>query len=332
MRSDATIGTRTDGFTWCRQRKRMKAIVIHEFGPPDVLKYESVPDPEPRAGEVRIRIHAATVNRVLDVSLRAGKEAARGPKLPLIPGVDCAGVVDAVGAGVTRWKKGMRVAAAGVMPLDVCGEDDSDYRGPEGMMGIKRPGGFAEMVAVPACAKVIATAGSDDRVQTGLALGADCGINYNKQDLAAEVMAFTGGKGVNVLYDNVANPKVLPGAFRAIGFDGRLVTAGAHAGPNVTIDFSHLYHKRITIKGRPGYHPPDVAKCFLAAAEGKVRAQIERVLPLSRAPEAHRLIESGEATGKLVLDPTQVYSLPVQGGIMPGACAGSALVPGFRSS
>ena len=59
------------------------------------------------------------------------------------------------------------------------------------------------------------------------------------------------------------------------------------------------------IKGRPGYHPPDVAKCFLAAAEGKVRAQIERVLPLSRAPEAHRLIESGEATGKLVLDPTQ---------------------------
>ena len=84
----------------------MKAIVIHEFGPPDVLKYESVPDPEPRAGEVRIRIHAATVNRVLDVSLRAGKEGARGPKLPLIPGVDCAGVVDAVGAGVTRWKQG----------------------------------------------------------------------------------------------------------------------------------------------------------------------------------------------------------------------------------
>ena len=56
----------------------MKAIVIHEFGPPDVLKYETVPDPEPRAGEIRIRIHAATVNRVLDVSLRAGKEAARG--------------------------------------------------------------------------------------------------------------------------------------------------------------------------------------------------------------------------------------------------------------
>jgi NADPH:quinone reductase len=344
----------------------MKAIVIHEYGPPDVLKYETVPDPAPRVGEIRIRIHAATVNRVLDVSLRAGKEGARGPKLPLIPGVDCAGVVDAVGSGVTRWRKGMRIAAAGVMPLDVCGEDDADYTGPTGMMGIKRPGGFAEMIAVPACAaieipegldfhhaavvmrhvptawnllfnvaelkagetvlimgaggnlgsigiqiaknvigaKVIAAAGSDDRVKMGLELGADHGVNYNARDLQAEVMTFTGGKGVDVLYDNVANPKVLPQAFRAIGFDGRLVTAGAHAGPDVLIDFSHLYHKRITIRGRPGYHPPDVPKCFAAAAEGKIQAQIERILPLSRAVEAHWLVEAHESLGKIVLDPT----------------------------
>ena len=95
----------------------MKAIVIHHYGPPDVLTYQDVPDPVPRDGEIRIRIHAATVNRVLDVSLRAGKEGARGAVLPLIPGVDCAGIVDAVGRGVTRWRKGMRVAAAGIMPL-----------------------------------------------------------------------------------------------------------------------------------------------------------------------------------------------------------------------
>ena len=132
----------------------MKAIVIHHYGPPDVLTYQDVPDPQPRAGEIRIRVHAATVNRVLDVSLRAGKEGARGPVLPLIPGVDCAGIVDAVGPGVTKWRTGMRVAAAGVMPLDVCPEDDEGYAGPIGMMGIKRPGGFAEMVAVPACAAI----------------------------------------------------------------------------------------------------------------------------------------------------------------------------------
>jgi NADPH:quinone reductase len=344
----------------------MKAIVIHHYGAPDVLTYQDVPDPQPRAGEIRIAVHAATVNRVLDVSLRAGKEGARGPVLPLIPGVDCAGIVDAVGPGVTKWRKGMRVAAAGVMPLDVCPEDDAGYAGPLGMMGIKRPGGFADMVAVPACvaielpdgldfhhaavvmrhvptawnllfnvaelkagetvlvmgaggnlgtlgiqiaknvigAKVIAAAGSDDRVQMGLDLGADHAVNYNTHDLTAEVMKLTGGKGVNVLYDNIANPKALPKAFHAIGFDGRLVTAGAHAGPNVTIDFSHLYHKRITIKGRPGYHPPDVPKCFAAAAAGKVEAQIERILPLSQAAEAHRLVESGESLGKIVLDPT----------------------------
>jgi D-arabinose 1-dehydrogenase-like Zn-dependent alcohol dehydrogenase len=86
--------------------------------------------------------------------------------------------------------------------------------------------------------------------------------------------------------------------------NGRLVTAGAHAGPNVSIDFSYLYHQRITIKGQPGYHPPDVAKCLAAAAEGKIKAQIERVLPLSQAAEAHRLVETGEVQGKIVLDPT----------------------------
>jgi len=344
----------------------MRAIVIHRYGPPDALSYQEVPDPQPRAGEIRIRVHAATVNRVLDVSLRAGKETARGAVLPLIPGVDCAGVVDALGPDIRRWRAGMRVAAAGIMPLDPCAEDGQGYQGPKGMMGIKRPGGFVELVVVPACvgvelppalgfhdaavlmrhaptawnlmfnvaalkpgetvlimgaggnlgslgiqiakniigARVIAAAGSDARVQMSLALGADHGVNYNCCDLAAEVKKLTGGKGVDVVYDNVANPKVLPAAFRSLGLDGRLVTAGAHAGPDVSIDFAHLYHNRITIKGRPGYHPPDVAKCFAAAAEGKIKPQIARVLPLGRAADAHRMMESGEERGKVVLDPT----------------------------
>jgi NADPH2:quinone reductase len=292
----------------------MKAIVIHEYGPPEVLRYQELPDPVPRAGEIRIKVHAATVNRVLDVSLRAGKETGRGAVLPLIPGVDCAGTVDAIGPQVSRWHVGDRVAAAGIMPLDVCAEDGSGYNGPRGMMGIKRPGGFAELVTVPACAavalpealdfhraavvmrhvptawnllvhvaelkfgetvlimgaggnlgtigiqiaknvigaRVIAAAGSDDRVALGTKLGADHGINYATQNIFDEIMTFTGGKGVDVLYDNIANPNILPLAFRAIGMDGRLVTAGAHAGPNVAIDFAHLYHKRITIKGMPG--------------------------------------------------------------------------------
>src|ERR1700691_1404938 len=132
----------------------MKAIVIHEYGPPEVLRYEDVRAPVPGPGEIRIKVHAATVNRVLDVSLRAGREQYRGPVLPLIPGVDCAGIIDAVGPQVSRWRVGDHISAAGIMPLEVCQEDGSGYDGPRGMMGIKRPGGFAELVAVPACGGV----------------------------------------------------------------------------------------------------------------------------------------------------------------------------------
>ena len=344
----------------------MKAIVIHEYGPPDVLRYEEVPDPLPRAGEIRIRVHAATVNRVLDVSLRAGKESARGAALPLIPGVDCAGIVDAVGPQVSRWRVGDHVAAAGFMPLNICAEDGAGYDGPRGMMGIKRPGGFAELVAVPACAavalpaqldfyraavvlrhvptawnllvhvadlkfdetvlimgaggnlgtigiqiaknvigaRVIAAAGSDARVALGRKLGADHGINYTAENILDAIMTITAGKGVDVLYDNIANPAVLPLAFHAIGMNGRLVTAGAHAGPDVAINFSHLYHKRITIRGRPGFTPSDLPHCLAAAAEGKIVPQIDRVMPLSQAAQAHRLIEENGGQGKIVLDPT----------------------------
>ena len=73
-------------------------------------------------------------------------------------------------------------------------------------------------------ATVIAAAGSDERAQVGLDLGPDHAINYNTHHLRAEVMRITDGKGVEVLYDNIANPKVLPQAFKTIGYEGRLVT------------------------------------------------------------------------------------------------------------
>lgn len=344
----------------------MKAIVIREFGPPGVMKYETVPDPLPRPGEVRIRVHASTVNRVLDVALRAGTQMHREPALPLIPGVDCAGVIDAVGEGVTKFRAGDHAAAAGGMPLDPCAEDGAGYDGPQGMMGIKRPGGFAELVCVPAfktarlpegldfheaavvmrhgptawnllCniaqlkagewalimgaggnlgamgiqiaknvlgARVIAAAGSRARADAGLQCGADHAIDYAAQDLLAGVMRMTGGRGVSVLYDNIANPKVLPVAFLALGEGGRLVTAGAHGGPVVPIDFFHLYDKRITIRGMPGSAPGDLQLCFKAAAEGKIKARFDRVLPLSQAVEAHRLMEADPGMGKIILDPS----------------------------
>lgn len=349
----------------------MKAAIFREYGPPDVLKYEDVPDPQPRHGEVRIRVRAGTVNRVLDVALRRGEQMQRNAQLPCIPGVDCAGVVDAVGEGVTKWKVGDHVAAAGGMPLDIIGEDGKGadgkpYNGPRGMMGIRRPGGFAELVCVPSTsvvplprnldfreaavvmrhcptawnllfnvaqlkagewvlimgasgnlgtvgiqiakniigANVIATAGSRARADLGLKLGADHAIDYSTQNLKEEILKITNGKGVNVIYDNIANPKVLPEAFHALGFEGRLVTAGAHGGPVVPIDFFHLYDRRITIKGMPGSREEDLPKCFAAAAEGKIKVQIAHILPLSQAAQAHRMMEADPGMGKIVLDPS----------------------------
>jgi NADPH2:quinone reductase len=123
-------------------------------------------------------------------------------------------------------------------------------------------------------------------------------------DIRSEVMRITGGRGMDVLYDNVANPDTLPQAFRCLAHRGRMVTAGAHAGPVVPIDIAHLYRNDIAIRGTHGSHQADRAKCFAAAAAGQIRAQIARVLPLSHAAEAHRLVESGEEQGKIVLDPT----------------------------
>ena len=76
------------------------------------------------------------------------------------------------------------------------------------------------------------------------------------------------------------------------------------AGPNVMIDFAHLYHKKITIMGRTGHNEADIPKCSRRRRRESSRPQIERLLPLSQAAEAHRLVESGEVPGKIVLDPT----------------------------
>jgi NADPH:quinone reductase len=344
----------------------MKAIRIHEFGPPDVLRYEDVPDPEPAPHEIRIAVRAATVNRVLDVALRRGDQRQRNVSLPLIPGVDCAGIVDQLGPEVTRWKIGDRVAVAGRMPLEPVSENGQDYSGKTGIMGIARAGCFAERVTVPAAsafaipqrlgfheaavtmrhaptawnllcniaglqpgewvlimgasgnlgsvgiqiakhvigANVIATASSRARAHIGLELGADAAIDSSTTDLLEAVMQITGQRGINVLYDNIANPELLPKAFHALGRNGRLVTAGAHAGPNVTIDFFHLYDRKITIRGSAGYNPADVDQCFRAAAEGKITPRIAHVLPLSQAEQAHRMMEADPGMGKIVLDPT----------------------------
>ena len=336
----------------------MRAIVFHEFGPPNVLRLEDVPTPEPGPGEVLLKAHGVSVNRTLDLVVRSGLYARR-PPLPHVLGADPCGVVTAVGPDVADRKVGDRVVCGPVI--------GADPNGAPRLLGVNAWGGYAEYVKVPASithlipdrldfqtatvvarhgplaftqlrdraqvkrgewvlvmgaagglgsaavqaakylgAKVIAAAGSDARVEAAVALGADAGINYRKQDLTAEARRITVGAGVNVVVENIGDPDLFPKAFAAIGFAGRLVTAGGHGGGTVALDVKHLYLNRITILGDPRDTPDTFELALRAAAEGRFRVLIDQVLPLSQAVLAHELAEAREGLGKILLDPTRL--------------------------
>jgi NADPH2:quinone reductase len=344
----------------------MKAVVLREFGAPEVLHLEEVTTPAPAPGEVLIKVHSVSVNRTLDLVVRAGKYPS-DVGLPLVLGVDPAGVVTATGEGVEALKPGARVA---VVSMIACGECRYCQEGEEANcissrhIGVHRWGGYAEYVAVPArnafvmperlsfaeatvitrhfpmafnllvnkanlqpgewvlimgavgalgsCgvqvgkmlgAKVIAGAGSDERVGVALSYGADFGVNYRSQDLTKEVMRITNGHGVDVVFENIADPTLWPGAFNSLAWAGRLVTAGGHGGGKVTLDVKRLYLRRMRIIGAAGTNRRDVERALDAAAAGKIRAVIDRAMPLREAAAAHRIMEESQILGKIILQP-----------------------------
>lgn len=127
----------------------MHAVVMERFGPPEVLQYREVPDPEPGPGEVVVEVHAVSINRSLDLGVRADGDG-RSPVLPLVLGTDPSGIVAKVGAGVTQWSVGQRVAVKSPVPCGVCahclgGEDCPDGK----HVGVHFWGGYAEQVVVP---------------------------------------------------------------------------------------------------------------------------------------------------------------------------------------
>ena len=346
----------------------MKAIFLKEFGGPEVLRLEDVPAPQPAAGEIVLKVHSVSVNRTLDLVVRAGKYPVK-IQLPHVLGADPAGEVVEIGGSVTKFKVGDRVAVISATPCQQCGPC---LKGEEAncvdskRIGVERWGGYAEFLVLPASygvklpdeisfaegtvitrhfpmafnllaskanlkpgewvlvmgatgalgsscvqvakmqgAKVIAGAGSDERVNAGKSYGADFGINYRKQNLAEEVMKLTDGRGVAVVCENIADPTLWPGAFNSLAMGGRLVTAGENGGGNVNLDVKRLYMKRLRIIGAAGTHPFDVDKALEAAAAGRIRAIIDRTLPLSETAEAHRILERNQTLGKIILDPTQ---------------------------
>ena len=337
----------------------MKAMVIHEFGPPEVMRLEETRTPVPGPGEVLIRVHAVSVNRTLDLAVRAGRYPAR-VELPHILGVDPSGVVAAVGENVTTRKAGDRVITLQIL------RPATATAGPL-ILGVHAWGGYAEYVRVPVeathplpedidfvtatvvsrhapvalsmlrddakvgpddwilvmgaagglgsagvqvakhlGAKVIAAAGSDERVRAALELGADFGVNYRRQDLGQETRRITRGRGVDVVFENIGDPDLFPKAFASLARNGRLITAGGHGGGTVPLDVKQLYMNGITVMGSVGrITPGDLDVALRAAAEGRYRVLVDRVLPLGDAALAHRIVEERSGTGKVVLQPSR---------------------------
>ena len=153
-------------------------------------------------------------------------------------------------------------------------------------------------------ARVIAAAGTDARAEGARSYGAEFTVNYREQDLEREVLDITRGHGADVVFENIADPTLWPGAFNSLAFAGRLVTAGAHGGGTVPLDVKRLYLKRIRIIGQPGATRKDVELALFLAGRGAIRAIIDRSMPLAEVKEAHRLLEDGGIVGKIILDPT----------------------------
>ncbi|MBN8591719.1 MAG: quinone oxidoreductase [Anaerolineae bacterium] len=214
----------------------MKKIVVHEYGEPDVMKLEEAPMPEPGPGQLRIKIEAIGLNYI-DTYKRSG--AYKGA-LPMTPGEEAAGVIDAVGEGVTEFKVGQRAAYSfvqgayaqySVIPAEkallVPDNLDTQTAAAALLQGMTAhylthdtfplgrghtalihaaAGGTGQLVVQLAKlrgARVIATVGSAEKAALVRDLGADEVIIYTQQDFEAEVKRLTGGKGVDVVYDSV---------------------------------------------------------------------------------------------------------------------------------
>jgi NADPH2:quinone reductase len=158
-------------------------------------------------------------------------------------------------------------------------------------------------------ATVIAAAGSDAGVALARELGADETINYRKEDLEARVNEITSKRGVNVVFENIGAPDLWPAAFNSLGGGGRLITAGAHGGGTVTLDVRRLYRRKLQVIGGSGSDPRDIELTTRGAASGRLRAAIDRILPLSEVVEAHRLVNERVVTGKVVLVPERIFAL-----------------------
>jgi len=163
-------------------------------------------------------------------------------------------------------------------------------------------GSAAVQVAKLAGARVIASAGSDEKHGRAKELGADEVVNYNESSLSTMVLDMTAGDGVDVAFDMVGG-SILLETIHALASGGRLATVGAHAGEKVEIDMIEFFRKHISMHGCGRSTKSIFAKVFDLMAEGKLTPIIHQTLPLAQAGEAHTIMESRDFFGRMILIP-----------------------------
>jgi NADPH2:quinone reductase len=323
----------------------MRAVEITQPGGPEVLKPADRPVPVPRENEILVKVAAAGVNRP-DVLQRTGHYPVP-PDASDLPGLEVAGEVAATGKRVTLWKPGDAVCALvhgggyaeycvapevqalpiprGLTPVQAASLPETFFtvwsnvydRGrlapgetllvQGGTSGI---GVSAIQMAAAMGNRVFATAGSDEKCAACVRLGADKAFNYKTNDWAIEVLAATGGKGVDVILDMVGGDYV-PRELKCLAEEGRLVFIAYLRGPKTELNIDTVMRRRLTLTGstlrpRPVEFKGAIAlklreKIWPLIEAGRIKPEIYKTFPLEQAAEAHRLMESSQHIGKIVL-------------------------------
>jgi NADPH2:quinone reductase len=328
----------------------MQAVFMTATGGPDVLRLGEAPDPEPGPCQVRVRLKAAGVNPV-DTKLRA-RGTYYPDQIPAILGCDGAGVVDAVGSAVTRFRAGDEVwfcnggiggdpgtyaryslvhedhlarkprhlsfaeAAAAPLVLITAWESLHDraalHKGATVLIhgGTGGVGHVAIQLAKASGARVITTVSSPEKEAFARLLGADAVVRYDERDFVQAVLDWTGGEGVDIALDTVGGP-VFQRTCTAVRPYGDLVTL-LQPGPEIDWRTARLRNLRFSLEMMlsPMYYGWQAArkhqasileKCTPLTENGQLRISVSREFPLAQAAEAHRLLEAGGVSGKIVL-------------------------------
>ena len=322
--------------------RQQEAVLITAAGGPEVLRLGTLPVPVPGSEEVLIKVATAGVNRHDCNQRRAGPDHDPNP----VPGLEVAGEIVALGSGVAQSRLGERVAAltqgggyaqyvaaasALALPMPGALKPVEAAALPEGLFTAwfnffdvlrLQPGervlihggasGVASL-AIPALTAlgyaVLATCGSDSKRAAALGFGARAAFDYKDADLAVQVKAATGGRGVDVILDVSAGAH-LAADLEMLAPDGRIGHLSAGGGKDLSIPLRTLMAKRISVTGSL-LRPLDLRRKTAVAERllrdvwpllgASVRPTIAASFPLAEAAEAHRAMERGEHIGKIVL-------------------------------